>query len=265
MKSSITNQPSLPVWKRRTAWLALVPALAVLLLGMMATAGGKGAASSAKIRPIEDFLEAQGTAPIPPPANYACWMDPKTGLLLLPDYAGLDNKWLEQESNGLISLGTETAGTVIERPLPDGRAEVTVLLHTKNALTMVAWWNPDFVPPEPPWGQVLFGHLASDVLDGADPALGECFLKWVFINDAPGAPLPDLFFDILLQPDYGHEWIMLSLEAHADGTLREEFGVPDGTPGRAQATQIGVFQTGGKGATADGYPAEHIKLEVVGR
>ena len=35
MKSSITNQPSLPVWKRRTAWLALIPALVILCLAVM--------------------------------------------------------------------------------------------------------------------------------------------------------------------------------------------------------------------------------------
>ncbi len=35
MKSSITNQPLLPVWKRRAAWLALIPALAILCLAVM--------------------------------------------------------------------------------------------------------------------------------------------------------------------------------------------------------------------------------------
>jgi len=35
MKSSITNQPSLPVWKRRTAWLALIPAVVILCLAVM--------------------------------------------------------------------------------------------------------------------------------------------------------------------------------------------------------------------------------------
>jgi len=35
MKSSITNQPSLPVWKRRAAWLALIPAVVILCLAVM--------------------------------------------------------------------------------------------------------------------------------------------------------------------------------------------------------------------------------------
>jgi hypothetical protein len=32
MNTPITNRPSLPVWKRRTAWLALVPVVALLCL-----------------------------------------------------------------------------------------------------------------------------------------------------------------------------------------------------------------------------------------
>jgi hypothetical protein len=35
MNTPITNQPSLPVWKRRTAWLALVPVVAILSLAAM--------------------------------------------------------------------------------------------------------------------------------------------------------------------------------------------------------------------------------------
>jgi len=35
MKSSIMNQRPLPVWKRRTAWLALVPVVAILCLAAM--------------------------------------------------------------------------------------------------------------------------------------------------------------------------------------------------------------------------------------
>ena len=35
MKSSIMNQRVLPVWKRRTAWLALIPAVAILCLAMI--------------------------------------------------------------------------------------------------------------------------------------------------------------------------------------------------------------------------------------
>jgi hypothetical protein len=249
---------------------AVVGAVAILLLGMMAASGGQKAAPSVQIRPIEDFLNAQGTGGngLPAPLNGDLGaFDAKAGRFIQVDYTGLANKWIEEESYKLgtpMSLGTETEGTIIERPLPDGRAEVTVLLHTKNALTWVSVYQPAI---EPPLGDLLFGHPAEDVLGGADPALGESFLKWVFINDAPGAKLPDLFVEIVPLPPapVPHQTIMLLMEASAHGTLREAFGVPEGTPGRAQTTQTGLFQTTGKGATADGYPAEHIKLQVVGR
>ena len=92
---------------------------------------------------------------------------------------------MKQASGGSISFGTRTFGRVIERPLRDGRARVTVLLFTKDALAWVAE-GCDFL------GTLLFGNRAPDVLSGAMPALADSFLQFVFINTAPGAPLPDL-------------------------------------------------------------------------
>ena len=66
---------------------------------------------------------------------------------------------------------------------------MTVLLHTKNALTWVVELESLEPPLDPDSGDLLFGHRAQDVLGGADPALGESFYKWVFINPALGDPL----------------------------------------------------------------------------
>ena len=221
-----------------------------------------------QIRPIEDFLDAQGTLPgapyyIPIPAELSSsgWTDPKTVRFAQVDFTGLANKWIEE--SGGMSLGTETEGKIIERRLPDGRAEVTVLLHTKNALTWVVELDSLEPPLDPDSGHLLFGHRAQDVLDGADPALGESFYKWVFITETPDAPLPDQLAEIVVGPTV--ETLMLSFEAHADGTLREAFGVPDGTPGRAQVTQTCRFSPGRDATLAKGWPAEHINLKVVGR
>ena len=243
------------------ASVAVAGTIAIVLLGMAAIASGKAPESSVQIRPIEDFLDAQGTLTGDPfnfPAELESlgWTDPKTVRFAQVDFTGQANKYIIKESEG-ISLGTETEGKVIERPLSDGRAEVTVLLHTRNALTWVVELESLVQPIDPYSDYLVFGHRADDVLQGMDPALGESFLKWVFINDAPGDPLPDLLAEVVVGPTV--ETIMLSFEAHADGTLREAFGVPDGTPGRAQITEIE------NGATADGWPAEHINLRAVGR
>ena len=263
MKHPITNQPSLKETglsrQPSHANAAIAGAVAILLVGMTTAAGGNAPASSVQIRPIADFLDAQGTLPVPAELHSLGWTDPKTVRFAQVDFTGLANKWIEGDSGGVMSLGTETEGKVIERRLPDGRAEVTVLLHTKNALAWVVELESLVQPLDPYSGYLVFGHHAQDVLDGADPALGESFLKWVFINTAPGAALPDLLAEIVVGPTV--ETIMLSFEAHADGTLREAFGVPDGTPGRVQITQIGLFPPG-KDAR---WPAEHIRLKVVGR
>jgi hypothetical protein len=102
-------------------------------------------------------------------------------------------------------------------------------------------------------------------LIGEDPALGESFLQLRFINAKPGAPLPDLL-QLLFAPGPGQEPpSFISLTAHADGTLRQAFGVPDGTPGRATVIQTGLFMTQFKGATADAFPAERINVNATGK
>ena len=105
------------------------------------------------------------------------WTDPPAELFASVDYAGLADAWITDESGGAVSFGTETSGSVTERRLPDGRAEVHVRLHTQNALS----WVSDFT------GVMVFGNQAPDVLAGADAALGNSFLHLRFINTAPTA------------------------------------------------------------------------------
>ncbi len=92
----------------------------------------------------------------------------------------------------------------------------------------------------------------------------------VFINTAPGAPLPDLeqlFFD----PHPGQELpSFLSFRSQADGELRAAFGVPDGTPGRVEVVQTGLFFAASKANSTsrvalDAFPAESINLNIVGK
>lgn len=232
---------------------AVVVVVAILLVGILAGFGSGAPASSDKIRPIEDFLTAQ--------KNLCAAIDFKTMCFAAVDYAGLWNKQIEEQSGGSISLGTKIEGKILEQPLPDGRAKVTVQLHSTNSLAWVteAEWddNGNLV------GDLLFGNFwESVVFAGAEPALGEWFLKWVFINKAPGAPMPDLLA-AAMDPEMV-EWISVSVVAHADGVLQAAFGVPDGTPGHLQITQESPFAAG-KGATADGWPVENIKLKVVGK
>jgi hypothetical protein len=226
-------------------------------------------------RPIEDFVDTQGTfcidthpgggrgAPqrcmlfVPPVANFFGQSDPN-GLLSSVDYAGLADEWIQGPDGCGMSFDTTFSGTVTETALADGRAAVHVVLHTENALTWVTDGG-DFNNP------LLFGHRAPDVCQGAEPALGAITFIIDFINSAPGAPLPDLFEIAFGASPPGTEFpFFLSTRARAEGPLRPAFGVEDGTPGRFNTTQNGLFMTGAGGATADGFPVERINLTVVG-
>jgi hypothetical protein len=243
----------------------------VLLFGLMIISGFRPAqvhAIQVAHRPISDFVSAQGTTSIfiPPVPDYIGWTTPE-GRAGSVDYAGVANNWLM--ANGLPQgLGTTTDGTITERSLADGRAEVSVLLHTKNALTYVFQCNSvsplscDFANDV-----VLFGHRAQQVALGADAALGDSFLNVVFKNPAPGLPMPDVVANnFCIGPNSADcELVSLSIHANANGALRAAFGVPDGTPGKAIVAQTGVlFRAHFKGATGDGFPAELIELRVVG-
>jgi len=234
----------------------------VLLLVAMSLTVASPVAAGAGPRPIEDFVDRQGKfclneldyldpcpAPVflfvPPVANFLGLSDPSEQLFAAVDYAGLADDF----AGGIF--GTQTTGSVTERALKDGRAEVHVRLSTTNALSWATVFG-DFNGP------LLFGHRAPDVLSGAEAALGESLLHVKFINTAPGAMLPDLI-QLVFVPEPGQELIFISFVARANGPLA------DGTPGRMEVAQTGLFMTGFHGAVADGFPAENIILRAVGQ
>jgi hypothetical protein len=154
-------------------------------------------------------------------------------------------------ADGGASLGTTATGTVVERPLSDGTAEVTVLVHTADAFVYVTDFN---LKP-------LFGNTPADVAAGATAGVGKCLLHLVFNNSAPGAPLPDLL-DIFISG----KTRFIAMNSTATGPLNANFGVSTGTPGLFQMTQTGVLQSHGSGGPrGDFFPAEHINLTVEGR
>jgi hypothetical protein len=186
------------------------------------------------------------------------WFDPKTDVICNVDcYAILDRDVFGG------ALGTTVDGSVTETALPDGRAEVKVVVHAKNALIRAFTFDAD--------GEIipLFGHLSFEVFDGAEPTLGEAVVQVTFKNTAPGAPLPD--WDQLLEcPEPGQELEVVSIRARASGPLREGFGVPEGTPGRVEMTQIGLLRVSGianpnSRVAFDAFPAEKIIIRRTGK
>jgi hypothetical protein len=185
---------------------------------------------------------------------------PEIPLFAGVDYAGLADAYGPGETP-LMS------GMVTERPLSDGRAEVTVILHTKNANAWVIDLDLsgdvlDQIANKP----TLFGHRPIDVVSGATQALADSLLHVRFINTAPGAPLPDLV-QLNNNPSSlpGTELKLLAFSVSATGPLTEEYGVPENTPGKCTIVQTGLIPKAGQSrALADAFPVEDINLSVIG-
>jgi hypothetical protein len=239
----------------------------VLVLACMALATVLSAQTTTT-RNLSEFLNAQGTyclfgSPcyliIPPVSNFIGSSD-LTGQLMSVDYAGLVNRcW------PTLNLPTSFDGTIIERPLKDGRAEVEVILHTSNALTWVT--RDDWAA-----GPVLFGQRwnsggtcrVQNSSGLSNPVLGDSFMHLVFTNPRPGYPLPDLI-QLFFFPESGQGLTSTKVHAKAFGPLYNLPGILDGTPGEASTQQIGlVTKTHGK-AAIDGFTVERIDLKPVGK
>ena len=187
----------------------------VLVLACMALAFTLNAQTT-KL-PISDLLAVQGHTSIyiPPVPDYLGWgqalcqngglscvaAPPYTGLcfgdLASVDYAGVADKFIV--SRGGQSSGTTSDGFVQVRQLGNNRAQVTVSLHTKNALTFVlaptplipgtACMSPSDVnfATQP----LALGVRAYPVPALAQRALGESTFNVVY-EAAASSPLVDL-------------------------------------------------------------------------
>jgi len=260
-------------WRNGVATIALIFGLITSLPPVQA--------GNAIQRPIEDFVEAQGTYClddgsaacflfVPPIQNFLGWEDPVQERCASIDYAGLADRWLTESGD---SVGTQFYGSITERPMADGRAEVLVNLQTKNALTWVAQGELTYDEDENETlicdsasAPLLFGHRAPDVLyGGEEPALCDAYLLVKFINTVPGAPLPDLI-QLSASPEEGQELTSIAMRCSTKGPLREDFGVEDGTPGRVVLTQTGLLINQRiSQAAVRRFPVEFIYLEVLGK
>ncbi len=223
--------------------------------------------ASAGPRPLSDFLNTQGSTNIfvPPVPDFIGWIsalaNPPLNFASV-DYAGLAAAWLQQ--NGGPSLGTQVSGSVNERALPDGRAEVNVNLDFSNALTWVFVFDPNEPIEQVATAPLIFGYRAQDLTanPALTPGLSTGKLQAKFNNTAPGAPLPDLIAFIIGTAAPGQELLSIKFRSDGLGPLRAPFGVADGTPGKCVVSQTGLFTTAFKGATGDGFPAEKVDVKI---
>jgi hypothetical protein len=223
-------------------------------LGVFASAASASATTTQ--RPISEFIDAQGTFCVDPPTctifvppvpNFVGWTDTVHDLGISFDYAGLS----EGPLGG--ALGTTFSGTISERTVQDGSVIITVRLHTDNALVYVIPFDP--TSPANQFGEnpLIFGTRATDVLAGAEPALGDSNFTLEFTNSAPGLPIPD-FEQLLFAPEPGQSLVSVTFEGTASGHFA------NGKAGKVHVIERGIFHNGFHGAVADGFPAEFINL-----
>ena len=193
-------------------------------------------------RPFSDYLETQGTFCFsdgeggcidfePPLKNFLGWSDPTNNFGALFEYLGNADRWLQEQSGGEISLGTEISGDVTERLLPDGRALIHLNVRAKNILAWVIDVQDFFLDP------LVFGTRVVDVLNGAEPSLGRFTLEAEFTIAEPGAPIPDLF-QLYFAPEPGQEVLRIALNMTATGILHEGSGYPAGTRAKVRVMQV---------------------------
>jgi len=198
--------------------------------------------------PVSSFLAAQ------PATQIQIWFDPVTLNDLRFDAFGTRNAVLG------LNLGTSIDGRVTVRDLGGGTERVTVVLNTRDAL---CWGFVDLTPFVP-----AFGRNPAAVQGGAQASVGNGMTRIVFTQPTV-SPLPTWNQVITGTPPYVLESVTSAIMCQ-DGELRSGSGFPDGTPGFAQTTQTGLYNTGAPGGCplehdADCYPAEKVQFKPTGQ
>jgi hypothetical protein len=232
-----------------------VAAAAFALLVSIASAS---AFATTTHRPISEFIAAQGTfcvddgaggctSFVPPAPNFVAFTDTVHNRGISFDYAGLSDQPLAG------ALGTTFTGNISERTVADGSVIITIHLHTSNALVYVIPFDPTSSENQFGENPLIFGTRVSDVLAGAEPALGDSNFDLQFTNAAPGLPIPD-FEQLLFAPGPGQAL----LSATFNGTANGHFA--NGSPGKVHVIERAILDNGFHGAVGDGFPAEFINL-----
>ncbi len=229
------------------------------------TEEGIGPLAQAVQRPFSDYTSTQGTFCFPdgsggcidfepPVRNFIGWSEHEPVFNALFEYLGNADQWLQQQSGGSLSLGTEITGTVKERPLPGGRAEIHITVHARNILAWMTHIESYVLDP------LVFGYRVTDVLAGAPPSLGDFHMNIRFIVPEQNAPIPDLF-QLIVMPEPEQELLHLSVNMSAVGILHEGSGYPEGTLGLVRVVQ--VYPPLPNSTYGTGWAVERIDIQPI--
>lgn len=209
-------------------------------------------AAGTRQRPFSEWLSAQGSFvnPVTCGASVFGWLPPDFTTFALADYTGKIAQCITNHGGPVFN--PEFSGTVTERDLADGTAEIHVIHHFTDTY-VVARDNTQAGSP------AILGYRAAELFGqpNRQSALANGMIQVKFIIAQPGDPLPDLtsISNVL----------SLSARIRGEGPLRTAFGVAEGTPGKVLVSQTGLFNIPGQGnGVADGFPAELVRVFKAG-
>ncbi len=203
-------------------------------------------------RPFSDWLSAQGSFvnPVTCGASIFGWLPPDFTTFALADYSGKIAQCITNHGGPVFN--PEFSGTVTERDLADGTAEIHVIHHFTDTYVVARDQTQAGSP-------TILGYRAAELFGqpNRQSALANGMIQVKFIIAQPGDPLPDLtsISNVL----------SLSARIRGEGPLRAAFGVDEGTPGKVMVSQTGLFDIPGRGnGVADSFPAELVRVFKTG-
>ena len=218
-------------------------------LVMTALASVQVNAAGTRQRPFSEWLSAQGSSF--DPSNCASsvlgWLTPDFVTFARADYSGKIGDCITNHGGPVFN--SVFSGTVTERDLPDGTAEILVIHHFRNTHVVAR----DVTQPGNPAPAIL-GYNATELFGHPElqSAVASGTMQVKFIIAHPGDPLPDLS---------AINSLTLSARFQGSGPLRAAFGVDEGTRGKVVVSQTGLFNIPGQGnGVADGFPAELVHV-----
>lgn len=251
----------------------------LLLLGLTtATTPSSQAQGKVAQRDLQEWLDAQGTrtAPHPllpqTPRLYSWTNNPDINGDGVPDgpayrlwydYAGV----LGRDTSYGSKFGPDAiVGTLTERAIGEGMAEVTVRVRITGALIWVTSQPGAGFRTAPTY----FGHRETELLanPNLEPARADLHFTATFLNEV-GAPMPDLISSASDFGPFPGRWLSFQVVLNATGPLTEAFGVPEGTPGALHWGKPGPLTVpandNADNGAASGFPNDEFHLFPIGR